>query len=169
MKVGDRVSENAVWSYPEPVDECPNIADYVAFYWDCVDAWYEEEEQVLGHLRDPYHRIDCLHSARHVEVLVNGVKVADTVRPVLLFETGMGTRYFIPAIDVDMSALEPTETSTMCPYKGPARYWTITAGGKSFEDYAWQVSAPLPEAFKIADHLCFYDDRDEVQVIVDGH
>ncbi|MFP6590436.1 MAG: DUF427 domain-containing protein, partial [Candidatus Latescibacterota bacterium] len=71
--------------------------------------------------------------------------------------------------DVDMSALEPTETSTMCPYKGSARYWTITVCGKSFEDYAWQVSAPLPEAFKIADHLCFYDDRDEVQVIVDGH
>lgn len=162
------MSENAVWNYPEPVEGCPDIADYVAFYWDRVDAWYEEEEQVFQHARDPYTRIDCLNSSRHVEVLVNGVKIADTTRPVLLFETGIRTRYYIPLIDVDMSALEPTETSTMCPYKGPARYWTVSAGDESFKDYAWQVSAPLPEASKIAGHLCFYEERDGVQVIVDG-
>lgn len=162
------MSENAVWNYPEPVEGCPDIADYVAFYWNRVDAWYEEEEQIFQHARDPYTRIDCLGSSRHVEVLVNGVKVADTTRPVLLFETGQRTRYYVPSIDVDMSALQPTDTSTMCPYKGPARYWSVTAGDETFKDYVWQVSAPLPEAFKIADHLCFYEERDEVQVIVDG-
>ena len=84
------MSENAVWNYPTPIDECPDIADYVAFYWDRVDAWYEEDEQIFQHARDPYTRIDCLTSSRHVEVLVNGVKVADTSNPVLLFETGRG-------------------------------------------------------------------------------
>ena len=162
------MSENAVWNYPEPIDDCPDIAGYVAFYWDRVDAWYEEEEQVFQHARDPYTRIDCLNSSRHVEVIVNGVKVADTTRPVLLFETGHGTRYYIPSIDVEMSALEPTDTSTMCPYKGPARYWSVSAGGETFKDYVWQVSAPLPEASKIADHFCFYDERKEVEIIVDG-
>lgn len=162
------MSENAVWNYPAPIDECPDIADYMAFYWDRVDAWYEEDEQIFQHARDPYTRIDCLTSSRHVEVMVNGVKVADTSNPILLFETGHNTRYYIPSIDVDMSALEPTDTSTMCPYKGPARYWSVTAGGETFTDYVWQVSAPLPEASKIADHLCFYDEKAEIQVIVDG-
>ena len=113
----------------------------MAFYWDRVDAWYEEDEQIFQHARDPYTRVDCLNSSRHVEVLVNGVKVADTSNPVLLFETGHNPRYYVPSIDVDMSALEPTDTSTMCPYKGPARYWTVTAGEESFTDYVWQVSA----------------------------
>ena len=86
VRVGDRVAENAVWSYPEPIDSAPPLADYLAFYWRMMDHWYEEDEEVFVHLRDPYHRIDLLASSRHVRIKVNGEVVAETNRPKLLFE-----------------------------------------------------------------------------------
>ena len=97
--VGER-RVDAVWGYPNPIDGMEKLADYVAFYWDRVDAWFEEDDEVFKHARDPYKRIDVLQSSRHVEVFIDGVKVADTVRPRLLFETGLPTRYYLPKLDV---------------------------------------------------------------------
>ena len=86
--------ENAVWAYPDPIDSVPELRDYVAFYWDRADAWYEEDDEVFKHPRDPYHRVDVLNSSRHVQVVVGGVVVAESRRPRLLFETGLPVRYY---------------------------------------------------------------------------
>ncbi|HZY56729.1 MAG TPA: DUF427 domain-containing protein [Rubrobacteraceae bacterium] len=164
VRVGDRVAENAVWSYPEPIDSAPPLAGYAAFYWNKMDAWYEEDEEVFVHPRDPYHRVDILDSSRHVRVLVNGEVVAETDRPELLFETGLPTRYYIPPEDVREELLVPSDTNTQCPYKGVASYWAVDAGGELFEDLIWYYPEPLPEAAKISGLLCFFNERVDLEV-----
>src|SRR5215208_912816 len=108
VQVGDTVAENAVWHYPEPIDSAPPLAGYLAFYWRMMDAWFEEDEEVFVHPRDPYHRVDVLAGSRHVRAAVAGQTVAETRRPWLLFETGLPTRYYLPRADVRMDRLAPT-------------------------------------------------------------
>jgi uncharacterized protein (DUF427 family) len=165
VKVGKRVAEKAAWRYLEP--ERPELKDYVAFYWDKMDAWYEEDDEVFVHPRDPYHRVDVLHSSRHVKVVVGGVVVAETNRPSLLFETGLPTRYYIPKVDTRLDLLTPTTTSTRCPYKGKASYWSVDVDGKEFKDIVWSYPSPIPECPKIENLLCFYDEKVDA-VYVDG-
>ena len=165
LKVGERVAEKAVWRYLEP--ERPDLKDYVAFYWDKMDAWFEEDDEVFVHPRDPYHRVDVLHSSRHVKVVLGGVVVAETNRPSLLFETGLPTRYYIPKVDARLDLLTPTNTSTRCPYKGKASYWSVSVDGKEFKDIVWSYPAPIPECPKIENLLCFYDEKVDA-VYVDG-
>jgi uncharacterized protein (DUF427 family) len=107
-----------------------------------------------------------LHSSRHVEVEVNGVKIADTHRPMLLFETSLPTRYYIPKLDVRMDLLTPTDTVTGCAYKGFAEYWSAQAGGETFKDLVWSYKTPLPDNGKIAGLVAFYNER--ADLIVDG-
>ena len=164
-KVGDRIAEKAAWRYLQP--ERPEFKDYVAFYWDKMDAWFEEDDEVFVHPRDPYHRVDVLNSSRHVKVVVGGEVVAETTRPRLLFETGLPTRYYIPKLDVRLDLLTPTTTSTRCPYKGKASYWTVNVSGKEFTDIVWSYPAPIPECPKIENLLCFYDEKVDA-VYVDG-
>jgi uncharacterized protein (DUF427 family) len=164
--VGDRTAENAVWTYPEPIDAVPGLAGYAAFYWDKADAWYEEDDEVFVHPRDPHHRVDVLNSSRHVQVVVGGTVVADSRRPRLLFETGLPTRYYLPKLDVRQDLLVPSDLRTRCPYKGEAVYWTIKAGGEVLEDCAWGYPAPLPEIPKIENLTAFYNEK--VDIIVDG-
>src|SRR5438477_12942569 len=116
VKVGDRVTEKAAWRYLQP--ERPDLKDYVAFYWDKMDAWFEEDDEVFVHPRDPYHRVDVLHSSRHVKIAVGGVVVTEKNRPRLLFETGLPTRYYIPTVDARLDLLTPPITSSRCPCKG---------------------------------------------------
>jgi uncharacterized protein (DUF427 family) len=165
VKVGDRVVEKAAWRYLQP--ERPDLKDYVAFYWDKMDAWFEEDDEVFVHPRDPYHRVDVLNSSRHVKVIVGGEVVAETTRPRLLFETGLPTRYYIPKVDTRLDLLTPTNTSTRCPYKGKASYWTVNVAGKEFTDIVWSYPAPIPECPKIENLLCFYDEKVDA-VYVDG-
>jgi uncharacterized protein (DUF427 family) len=164
VRVGDRVAENAVWGYPEPTDSCPPISGHVAFYWNRMDAWYEEEEQVFVHPKDPYHRVDVLDSSRHVKVTVNGEVVAETDRPVVLFETGLPPRYYIPPEDVRGEALLESEKTTQCPYKGEASYYSVEAGGGREEDLVWYYPEPLPEVGKVEGHLCFFNEKVELEV-----
>src|SRR5215211_2054160 len=124
-----------------------------------ADAWYEEDEEVIGHPHDPYHRVGIHESSRHVKVLVNGEVVAETNRPKLLFETSLPTRYYIPPEDVREELLVPSETNTQCPYKGVASYWSVDAGGVGVEDLVWSYQEPIPEAGKIRGHLCFFNER----------
>ena len=164
VKGGNRQAEDAAWHYPEsPVEELHGL---IRFDWDAMDGWFEEDEEVFVHPHDPYSRIDILHSSRHVEIEVNGVTVADTHQPTLLFETGLPTRYYIPKVDVRLDLLTPTATTTGCAYKGFARYWAVEAGGESFEDLAWSYPTPLPENVKIAGLVAFLNEK--VDVIVDG-
>jgi uncharacterized protein (DUF427 family) len=164
--IGHRRVENAVWAYQEPLPSIPEIAGYAAFYWDRADAWYEEDDEVYRHPRDPYHRVDVLHSSRHVQVRVGDVIVADSRRPLLLFETGLPTRYYLPKLDVRQELLIPSVAHSRCPYKGEASYWSVDAAGTRLDDVAWGYPAPIPEASKIENLLAFYNER--VDILVDG-
>ena len=161
---GGRRYENAVWAYPEPIASVPELADYVAFYWAKADAWYEEDDEVFKHPRDPYHRVDVLSSSRHVEVRVGGVLVADSRRPRLLFETGLPVRYYLPKLDVRQDLLVPSPTRSRCPYKGEAVYWSVRDGDELLEDIAWSYPAPIPEAPKIENLLAFYNEKTDITV-----
>ena len=118
IKTGDRVSENAVWGYPDPFDEVAALKDVVAFYWDRVNSWYEEDEEIFVHPRDPYKRVDVLPSSRLVQVVVGGEIVAETRRARFLFETRLPTRYYIPPEDVRLDLLVPSDKATACPVQG---------------------------------------------------
>jgi uncharacterized protein (DUF427 family) len=166
IRVGDRVSKNAVWGYQDPLPEAAAIAGHVAFYWHRVDAWFEEDDEVFVHARDPYHRVDVLNSSRHVRVEVDGETVAESRRPRLLFETGLPTRFYLPKADVRMDLLERTDTTTRCPYKGEAIYWSARIGGQRRKDVAWSYPFPIPEIPKIERLLAFFNER--VDLYVDG-
>lgn len=156
---GERRAENALWAYEQPYAELAALADLMAFWWDRVDHWYEEDEEVFVHPRDPYTRIDVLPSSRRVRVVAGGECIADSRGGLFLFETGLPVRYYLPAADVRMHSLVASSTRSRCPYKGEASYWSVHAGGRTFEDAAWCYAEPLPECARIAGYLCFYPER----------
>ena len=160
VKVGDRVAENAAWTYPDPLVGAPaELADHVALYWRKMDSWFEEDEEVFVHPRDPYKRIDVLQSSRHLEVRVAGELVAETRRPVLLFESHLPTRYYIPKLDVRLDVLEPSELTTQCPYKGVASYYSVKVGDEVAKDIAWYYPHPTLECSKIENMVCFFNEK----------
>jgi uncharacterized protein (DUF427 family) len=159
LEVGGRRAENAVWSYETPFPEVAGIRDYLGFYWSRMDSWWEEDEEVFVHARDPHVRVDVLQSRRRVRVTLAGETLADTTRALFLFETGHPVRYYVPPADVRMELLRDSDRATACPYKGAARYWSAAVGDRLVEDVAWAYPEPLPEVGRIADHLCFYPDK----------
>jgi uncharacterized protein (DUF427 family) len=164
IRVGDRVAENAVWTYPAPIEGAPPIEGLVAFYWHSLDHWYEEDEEVFVHARDPFHRIDILPSSRHVKVSRNGELIAETRRPMVLFETGLPPRYYIERSDVRMELLTPTESQTQCPYKGTATYWSAKAGDETVDDLVWCYEEPIAEAARIAGRLAFFNEKVDIEL-----
>ena len=150
------------WSYVNQNE----LREYVAFDWPKLDSWYEEDEEVFVHPRDPHHRVDVLNSSRHIKVVIGGEVVAESHRPRLLFETGLRTRYYLPKMDVRMDLLEPTSTTSACPYKGNAVYWSARIGGQVYPDIVWGYPFPTPECPKIQNLLSFYNEK--VDVYVDG-
>ena len=164
MVVNGRVADNGARAFAEPAGDRAALDGHLTFYWDQMDSWFEEDEEVFVHPRDPYTRVDTVHSSRHVRVEIDGVVVADTRRPVLLFETGLPTRYYIPKPDVRMDLLEPTSTSTRCPYKGTARYWSARIGDRTVKDIVWSYPAPIPECPKIENLLSFYNEKVDLYV-----
>ena len=167
IRVGDRTSENAVWGYPDPYDEVAALRDIVALYWDRVDHWYEEDEEIFVHPRDPYKRVDVVASSRLVQVMLGGETVADTRRARFLFETRLPTRYYIPQEDVRMDLLVPSDKVTACPYKGRARYWSAKIGGREYPDIVWGYPEPIPECPKIKGLLSFFNEQVDA-ILVDG-
>ena len=161
---GDRVVDDGAWSYRDSPLEA--LRDRVRFDWGAMDAWFEEDEEVFVHPRDPRTRIDILRSSRPVRIEVAGVVVAETRHPTFLFETGLPRRTYIPKLDVRMDLLEPTTSRSMCPYKGTARWWSVRAGGERHADLAWSYDAPFRESAPIAGLVAFYDEK--VDVTVDG-
>ncbi|MCI0543678.1 MAG: DUF427 domain-containing protein [Actinobacteria bacterium] len=142
----------------------PEIADRYAFVWATMDHWFEEDEEVYVHARDPYTRVDILRSGRRVRVEIDGVTVADSTNTSFLFETGLPTRYYFPKTDVRFDLLTPTSTVTACPYKGTARYWTATVEAQSHPDVVWGYDFPLPESQKIAGLVAFYNEKVDIYV-----
>ena len=140
------------------------LRDLVRLDWDSMTEWFEEDEVVYTHPRDPYTRVDILASSRHVRVEVGGVVVADSHAPRLLFETGLATRYYLPLTDVRLDLLRPSSSESYCPYKGVASYLSLEAGGSSEPDVAWMYRTPLPESQKIAGLVSFYNERADIYV-----
>ena len=166
VQVADRSAHNAAWNYPEPIEGCPDISNLVAFYWTRMDAWYDEDEEVFVHARDPYKRIDVLESSRQVVVQLNGVTLAESHRPVLLFETGLPVRYYLPKLALQWEHLTASDVETACPYKGTTTgYWAAEVDGET-KDVAWCYENPLPEVAKIAGRVAFFNER--VDLVVDG-
>ncbi|MEN3358358.1 MAG: hypothetical protein V7637_2340 [Mycobacteriales bacterium] len=161
---GGKTAPGAARRHPTAADE--RLHDLVKIDWKAMDDWLEEDELVYVHARNPYSRIDILNSSRHVQVVVDGVTVADSHQPRILFETGLPARYYLPLTDIRMDLLERSDTSTACPYKGTAGYWSVRAGGRSHKDLVWIYRTPLPESQKIAGLACFYNER--VELYVDG-
>ena len=164
VKAGGREAVDAAWTYPDsPIEAIRNL---VRFDWAAMDSWFEEDEEVFVHPRDPYRRVDSLPSSRRVRVEIDGVTVAESSRPTLLFETGLPARYYLPKPDVRMDMLTPTDTVTQCPYKGTARFWSVRIGDTTFTDIAWSYPTPLPESIKVAGLVAFYNEK--VDIWVDG-
>lgn len=136
------------------------------FMWDGRVQWFEEAAEVFVHAKDPSKRVDVLPSERHVRVEVAGEVVAESRRPHALFEIPLPTRWYLPAEDVRMDLLEPSDTVTQCPYKGTARYWSVRAGGQLHRDLAWSYPDPIPENPRIAGLICFFNEK--VDLTVDG-
>ncbi|MGZ6951553.1 MAG: DUF427 domain-containing protein [Acidimicrobiia bacterium] len=154
---------DAARRYPDSSIE--ELRDLVRFDFDAMQ-WFEEDEEIFVHPRNPTTRIDILDSSRHVEVRINGVTVADSHRPRLLFETGLPTRYYLPKVDVRMDLLEATSRESACPYKGTARYWSVRVDDELVADVAWSYPTPLRESERIAGLVCFFNER--VDLVVDG-
>ncbi len=166
LAVNGTTLTNAAWQYTEPPPELIDLKNHYCFDWDRMDAWYEEEEQIFVHARDPYSRIDVLRSSRHVCIKLNDKTIADTHHPHLLFETGLPTRFYLPKDDVNMELLVPTDFSSQCPYKGTARYWSIDTGDQQLANCVWCYPEPIPECPKIKDLLCFFNEH--VDIYIDG-
>ena len=164
VKVATAVAAGGARLYPtSPLEP---LRDAVRLEWDAMDEWLEEDEPVYTHPRDPYHRIDILASSRHIEVAVDGVAVADSRQPRILFETGLPPRYYLPLTDVRLERLRPSASVTHCPYKGAATYWSVEIGDTVHPDLVWIYRAPLAESQKIAGLACFYNEK--VDLRVDG-
>lgn len=138
----------------------PDLAGYVAFDAEAFD-WLEEDDSVLSHPRDPFHRVDIRHSSRHVKVSHGDTTLAESTAPAMVFETGLAERIYLPSADVNWDALVPTDSSTICPYKGTASYWRLA--GDSGGDVAWSYQEPLIPAVEIAGYVCFYDNLVDVK------
>jgi uncharacterized protein (DUF427 family) len=139
----------------------------VRFEWAALDAWFEEDEQVFVHPRDPYTRVDALRSDRPVRVELDGVVLADSRSAVLVFETGLPTRYYVNRTDVRFEHLVPSGTVTSCPYKGTTSgYWSVQAGGAVHQDLAWAYDFPTRQLLPVAGLVAFYNEK--VDTFLDG-
>jgi uncharacterized protein (DUF427 family) len=160
--VGDGVAEDALWVYDEPLAGAEWLRGLAGVYLDRFDRWYDEEDEVLG-FPDPYHRVDVRHTARHIEVRARGELVATSDRALLLSETSLANRFYLPREDVSATLHGPTETTSFCPYKGTASYWTLElADGTQLPDAAWSYEAPLPETAPAAGYVSFWGEDVEI-------
>lgn len=157
----------AAWEIPDAVMTSPDAAAYLVFDWAAMDAWFEEDEEVLVHPRDPRVRLDILHSSRHIRIEILDETVAESRNPVLLFETGLPVRYYIPKTEVRLDLLEPSQHLTRCPYKGEAHYYSVKIGDRYAENIAWYYRYPTAESLKIASLIAFYDEQVDA-LYVDG-
>ena len=150
--------------YPDSPIEA--LRDAVKLDWQAMDEWLEEDEPVYTHPRNPYARVDILTSSRHVRVELDGVVLAESHRPTILFETGLVERYYLPLADLRRELLRPSDRQTHCPYKGTAGYWSVEVNGTRYDDLVWIYRTPLPESQKIAGLACFFNEK--VDLYVDG-
>jgi uncharacterized protein (DUF427 family) len=164
VAAGERSAEDGAFSYEHPPSSAAGVAGLIAFTWDAMDAWFEEDDEVFVHPRDPYTRIDVLRSSRHVVVHWGNTVVADTTRPRMLLESGLPPRWYLPPEDVRTDLLAPSYTTTRCPYKGVAHYRTLRDGDRSADDVVWTYPEPMHDAEAVGGLLSFDDTRLDVRV-----
>lgn len=166
VRAGDAVVAGVAHLFRDPPPPLAAIDGHWTFAWDAGLAWYEEALEVHVHARDPNQRVDVVPSERHVRVELDGAVLAESRRPHALFETHLPTRWYLPPEDVDHALLEPSDTVTMCPYKGTARYWSARVGDALRRDIAWSYPEPVVECPRIAGLVCFFNER--VDLVIDG-
>jgi uncharacterized protein (DUF427 family) len=164
VRVGDREVENVAWSYPQPLPGAAPVAGHLSFNFDDLDAWYEEDEQVFGHPRDPFSRIDVIDSSRHVRISLDGVPLADTTRSRVLLETGLPARWYIPADDVRTDELEPSPVTARCAYKGLSSFWSARIGDRLENVLAWTYRDPNHDALRVRNYVCFFNERVDIEL-----
>jgi uncharacterized protein (DUF427 family) len=139
------------------------LVDTFRFDWEALDQWYEEDEEVFVHPRNPYSRVDALRSTRTVRVALGGLVLAESSSPVMVFETGLPTRYYLNRTEVRFEHLVPTSTVTRCPYKGTTTgYWSVVVGGTTHDDLAWSYDFPTRQLLPIAGLVAFYNEKLDV-------
>ncbi len=165
LRLGSLTRRGAAWEWG---DDAPRgIAGHVTFRWEAIDAWFEEDEQVFVHPRSPYTRVDALRSGRGVRVVLDGVLLADAPSSVMVFETGLPTRYYLDRVYLDWTRLQPTDTVTSCPYKGrTSGYWSVTTEKATYPDLAWSYDFPTRQVTPIAGLVAFYNEK--VDLYLDG-
>jgi uncharacterized protein (DUF427 family) len=151
--------EAAAWRY---TDE--DLDGYVGIAWDAMDRWLEEDEEIVGHPRDPFSRVDVRQSSRHVVVRLDGEVIAETRRPTLVFETGHPVRFYMPREDVRAELLVPSGKRTLCAYKGEASYWSVRRGDAVHGDLMWSYPEPLPDNRQIGGLVAFFNERTDISV-----
>ena len=161
VAVGDRRAVRAAWQHTALADHAKELRERVAFAWRAMDAFYEEDERIIGHAADAYHRIDIRQTSRHLVVKDGARTIADTVRPLVLFESGFAPRWYVRREDIDESALIPAEGQTFCPYKGLCSYYDIGERRRA----AWSYLRAWPEVGRISNLVSF--EPDEVAVFLD--
>jgi uncharacterized protein (DUF427 family) len=159
ITAGSETVEAGAWYYPDPLPGAPPIKDLIAFYFNRMGRWLEEGEEIFGHPRDPYHRIDARASDRHIRVSLDGELLAETTRAIGLFESNLPARWYLPRDDVQV-ALEPSDTVTVCPYKGTAGYFSAPG----VDDLVWYYAEPLDEAAKVKGLVCFFNERVDIEL-----
>ena len=164
VKVSTATADLAARRYPD--SPLAGLRELVRFEWDAMSEWFEEDEPVYTHPRDPHTRVDILASSRRVRIEADGVTLAESGQPRILFETGLPPRYYLPLTDVRMDLLRPSASQSHCPYKGTAGYWSVDTGLGVHRDLVWIYRTPLPESQKIAGLACFYNEK--VDVYLDG-
>lgn len=157
-----QVAKRGAWQHVDPPPQAETLRDMVAFAWRAMDAFYEEDDRVLGHAADPYHRIDIRRSSRHLVVQEGDQVVADTTAPLVLYESGFAPRWYVPRADVLADALHAVEGQTFCPYKGLASYYDVG----DTHTAAWSYRAPFEEVARIADFVSFYAEK--LAITIDG-
>jgi uncharacterized protein (DUF427 family) len=163
LRVADTVRTKALWVYG--ADSLPGLAGRARFEWDALDCWYEEDEQVFVHPRNPYTRVDAIRSTRPVRVTLDGVVLAESSAPIMVFETGLPTRYYLNRTEIDFNHLVPTDTVTACPYKGTTSgYWSVRIGDAIYPDLAWSYDFPTGPVLPIAGLVAFYNEKVDIDL-----
>jgi uncharacterized protein (DUF427 family) len=163
VHAGDRTAERGAWQHIELSNYASELAERMAFAWRAMDAFYEEDERIVGHAADPYHRNDIRSTSRHLVVRVGDRVVADSRAPLVLYESGFAPRWYVPRVDIDESALTAVEDQTFCPYKGLASYYDVAGVTRG----AWSYRAAWPEVGRVRDLVSF--EPDKVNVTLDDH
>jgi uncharacterized protein (DUF427 family) len=165
LRVGETARPGVAHVYGD--DALAGLAGTVRFEWAALDAWFEEDEEVFVHPRDPYSRVDALRSKRTIRIELDGVLLAESSCPVMVFETGLPTRYYLDRTAVHFDHLVPTQTVTSCPYKGKTSgYWSARIGDELHPDVAWAYDFPTGQLLAIAGLIAFYNER--VDLTLDG-